>query len=224
MIPYPEIQAWREIADWPRDDQVEQDLIISAVLVKIFSYPSLKGKLAFRGGTALNKLYPECEQFKLISTKRENQMNYEEPQDGEQLKQNYLTKVNQLFGDIKNWLKDTNLHVEQQETKIAEVLTGDYLAPTLSISINQEKLAKIVPIGACIIEAEGRIDVEGWLGIEHIAYLINGGPRLGAGRKMFPDVNCDGWYWLENNLSGRAHLMSQSSFLNVFTQATDYAF
>ncbi len=56
MIPYPEIQAWRAIADWPRDDQVEQDLITSAALVKIFNYPSLKGKLAFRGGTALNKL------------------------------------------------------------------------------------------------------------------------------------------------------------------------
>jgi len=56
MIPHPEILAWRKIADWPRDDQVEQDLIISAALVTIFNYPSLKGKLAFRGGTALNKL------------------------------------------------------------------------------------------------------------------------------------------------------------------------
>jgi len=81
-------------------------------------------------------------------------MTYEEPQDGEQLKQRYLTRVNQLFGDIKNWLKDTDLQVEQQETQIAEVLTGNYLAPTLSISTNQENLAQIVPIGACIIEAE----------------------------------------------------------------------
>jgi len=56
MIPYPEILAWKKIADWPRDDQVEQDLIISAALVRIFSYSPLKGKLAFRGGTALNKL------------------------------------------------------------------------------------------------------------------------------------------------------------------------
>jgi len=151
-------------------------------------------------------------------------MTYEEPQDAEQLKQRYLTRVNQLFFDIKNWLKDTDLHVEQQETQIAEVLTGDYLAPTLSISTNQEKLAKMVPIGACIIEAEGRVDVEGWLGIEHIAFLVNGGPRLSAGRKMFPDVDTNGWYWLENNLSSKAHLMNQGAFFNVFTQATDYAF
>jgi hypothetical protein len=151
-------------------------------------------------------------------------MNYEEPQDGEQLKQRYLTKVNQLFGNIILWLKDTDLQVEQQETQIAEVLTGEYLAPTLSISTNQEKLAEIVPIGACIIEAEGRVDVEGWLGIEHIAYLVNGGPRLNAERKMFPDVDTNGWYWLENNLSGKAHPMNQGSFFNVLTQATDYAF
>ncbi len=148
-------------------------------------------------------------------------MTYEEPQDGEQLKQGYLAKVNQLFGDIKNWLKDTDLHVEQQQTQLAEVLTGDYLAPVLSITQNQEKLADIVPIGACIIEAEGRVDVEG-LGIEHIAYLVNGGPRLSAGRKMFPDVDADGWYWI--NLSGKAHFMNQGSFFNVFTQATGYAF
>ncbi len=151
-------------------------------------------------------------------------MNYEEPQDGEQLKQNYLTKVNQLFGDIKNWLKDTDLHIEQQETKIAETLTGDYLAPTLSITETQEHLAKIIPIGACIIEAEGRIDIQGWFGIEHIAYLINGGPRLSAGKKMFPNVDSDGWYWLENNLSGNAHLMNKSSFFKVFKQASHYGF
>jgi hypothetical protein len=29
MIPISEIKAWRKIADWPRDEQVKQDLIIS---------------------------------------------------------------------------------------------------------------------------------------------------------------------------------------------------
>jgi len=151
-------------------------------------------------------------------------MTYEEPQDGEQLKQCYLAKVNQLFGDIKNWLKDTDLHIEQQETQIAEVLTGNYLAPTLSISTSQEKLAKIVPIGACIIEASGRVDVEGWFRIEHLSYLINGGPRLSAGRKMFEDVDSDGWYWVENKRNARAYAVNQSSFLKLFKQASHYGF
>ena len=56
MIPAPEVHAWRSQADWPLDEQVEQDLIISASLVIIFNSEKLKGKLAFRGGTALNKL------------------------------------------------------------------------------------------------------------------------------------------------------------------------
>ncbi len=151
-------------------------------------------------------------------------MTYEEPQDAEQLKQRYLTRVNQLFFDIKNWLKDTDLHVEQQETQIAEVLTGDYLAPTLSISTNQEKLAKMVPIGACIIEAEGRVDVEGGFRIEHLSYLVNGGPRLSAGRKMFEDVDSDGWYWVENKRNARAAAVNQSSFIKLFKQASHYEF
>jgi predicted nucleotidyltransferase component of viral defense system len=56
MIPNNVIQDWRQIADWPLDEQVEQDLIISAALVEIFNSPALKGEIAFRGGTALNKL------------------------------------------------------------------------------------------------------------------------------------------------------------------------
>lgn len=36
--------------------QVEQDLIISGALCDLFSAPALKGRIAFRGGTAINKL------------------------------------------------------------------------------------------------------------------------------------------------------------------------
>jgi len=56
MIPKPTLTAWRKIANWPMDEQVEQDLIISATLVDIFNDPYLKDKIAFRGGTALHKL------------------------------------------------------------------------------------------------------------------------------------------------------------------------
>jgi predicted nucleotidyltransferase component of viral defense system len=42
---------------WSQDAQVEQDLIICKALVEIFNHPDLATKLAFRGGTALFKLY-----------------------------------------------------------------------------------------------------------------------------------------------------------------------
>ncbi|WP_127716695.1 nucleotidyl transferase AbiEii/AbiGii toxin family protein [Halobacteriovorax sp. HLS] len=56
MIAKPIITKWREIADWPLDDQVEQDLVISRALVEIFNNEFLKTRIAFRGGTALHKL------------------------------------------------------------------------------------------------------------------------------------------------------------------------
>lgn len=57
MIPRDYITAWRAEAPWVQDFQVEQDLVISRALVKIFSNPLLRDALAFRGGTALYKLH-----------------------------------------------------------------------------------------------------------------------------------------------------------------------
>jgi len=57
MIPQAYITEWRNKAPWPENYQVEQDLIIERALVEIFSEPFLKERLAFRGGTALHKLY-----------------------------------------------------------------------------------------------------------------------------------------------------------------------
>lgn len=57
MIPRAHITAWRAHAPWSTDAQVEQDLIISRAIVEVFSDPVLSGGVAFRGGTALHKLY-----------------------------------------------------------------------------------------------------------------------------------------------------------------------
>jgi predicted nucleotidyltransferase component of viral defense system len=57
MIPKPAIAQWQAHAPWKDFSQVEQDLIISRALVAIFSDDFLREQLAFRGGTALHKLY-----------------------------------------------------------------------------------------------------------------------------------------------------------------------
>lgn len=57
MISLPHIIKWREYANWTTDAQVEQDLILSRILVEIFSDDFLSNELAFRGGTALHKLF-----------------------------------------------------------------------------------------------------------------------------------------------------------------------
>jgi len=57
MIPQRYIQEWKTQAPWPTDAQVEQDLVIARALVEMFSDDFIKKSLAFRGGTALHKLY-----------------------------------------------------------------------------------------------------------------------------------------------------------------------
>lgn len=57
MIPRDYIDEWREYAPWVEDFQVEQDLVISRAIVELFADPLLGQLLAFRGGTALYKLY-----------------------------------------------------------------------------------------------------------------------------------------------------------------------
>lgn len=57
MIPKPDIAKWQEHSPWKRFYQVEQDLVISRALIAIFSDDFLRENLAFRGGTALHKLY-----------------------------------------------------------------------------------------------------------------------------------------------------------------------
>lgn len=57
MIPQIHITEWIKHAPWPSLWQVEQDLIITTALLKIYAHPELQKSLAFRGGTALNKLF-----------------------------------------------------------------------------------------------------------------------------------------------------------------------
>ncbi|MDR1918557.1 MAG: nucleotidyl transferase AbiEii/AbiGii toxin family protein [Tannerellaceae bacterium] len=57
MIPIRYIEEWKENAPWPSYAQIEQDMIIARALVEMFSDDLLKNSLAFRGGTALHKLY-----------------------------------------------------------------------------------------------------------------------------------------------------------------------
>lgn len=56
MIPRAYLQEWSAKAPWPDLRQVEQDLIICRALCDLFNAPGLKGRIAFRGGTAINKL------------------------------------------------------------------------------------------------------------------------------------------------------------------------
>lgn len=56
MIPNAYLQEWSAHTPWPDPRQVEQDLIICRALCDLFNCKQLQGRIAFRGGTAINKL------------------------------------------------------------------------------------------------------------------------------------------------------------------------
>jgi len=57
MLPRADIIAWRSEAPWAADDDVEQDLIITRAILDLFADDFIAERLAFRGGTALHRLY-----------------------------------------------------------------------------------------------------------------------------------------------------------------------
>ena len=57
MIPHAFITAWTARAPWPYPYQVEQDLILSRLMIEIANHELLGRELRLRGGTCLHKLH-----------------------------------------------------------------------------------------------------------------------------------------------------------------------
>ena len=57
MIPRHAILDWQKVTPWPSYSQIEQDLLLSRALIELYSNDIIVNHLAFRGGTALHKLY-----------------------------------------------------------------------------------------------------------------------------------------------------------------------
>jgi len=57
VIPEAFVTAWSARAPWPSPGQVEQDLLLSRVLIEMYQDDYLSNELVFRGGTCLHKLH-----------------------------------------------------------------------------------------------------------------------------------------------------------------------
>lgn len=57
MIDRPALIAWRSKAPWPDRVQIEQDLLLSRLMIEIARDETLGPELAMRGGTCLHKLH-----------------------------------------------------------------------------------------------------------------------------------------------------------------------
>jgi len=94
MIPEYAIREWNEFVPWAEKVQVEQDLIICRALVDIFSDEFLASQLAFRGGTALHKLYLQP------------QPRYSEDIDLVQITPGPIKPILFKLGEVLNWMPD----------------------------------------------------------------------------------------------------------------------
>ena len=94
MVDRSSIMAWNAVAPWSDMAMVEQDLIICRALVDIFSDDFLRNELAFRGGTALHKLYLQP------------QPRYSEDIDLVQIHPGPIKPILYRLGDVLNWMPD----------------------------------------------------------------------------------------------------------------------
>lgn len=106
MIPQYSIQEWRELVPWNEDAMVEQDLIISRALISIFSDEFLASQLAFRGGTALHKLY-------LLPQPR-----YSEDIDLVQITSGPIKPIMYRLGEVLDWLPNRSTAQKKHSNKL----------------------------------------------------------------------------------------------------------
>jgi len=57
VIAESDLAHWRRVVPWSTDEQVEQDLVLSRLIVEIANHPLLGAELVFRGGTCFHKLW-----------------------------------------------------------------------------------------------------------------------------------------------------------------------
>ena len=113
MINRTAIQQWSEYAPWIDNAQIEQDLIICRALVSIFSDEFLASQLAFRGGTALHKLY--------LSP----QPRYSEDIDLVQIAPGPIKPIMYRLGEVLDWLPDRV--TKQKRTDKDSVQSGELM-------------------------------------------------------------------------------------------------
>lgn len=127
MIPQFFIQEWHENVPWDTDAMVEQDLIICRALISIFSDEFLASQLAFRGGTALHKLYLQP------------QPRYSEDIDLVQITPGPIKPILYRLGEVLDWLPNRSTAQKKHSNKMyfkfdSEMLPVEHLR--LKIEIN----------------------------------------------------------------------------------------
>lgn len=106
MIPELYINEWNTVVPWIQPDMVEQDLIICRALISIFQDDFLRENLAFRGGTALHKLYLAP------------QPRYSEDIDLVQINAGPIKPIMKRLGEVLDWLPNRSTQQKRYSNKL----------------------------------------------------------------------------------------------------------
>ena len=106
MIHRESIKAWSVEYPWRLPEMVEQDLIICRAIASIFSDPFLARELAWKGGTALHKLY-------LMPQAR-----YSEDIDLVQVNPGPIKPIFERLGEVLSWLPNKSTQQTRYSNKI----------------------------------------------------------------------------------------------------------
>jgi predicted nucleotidyltransferase component of viral defense system len=144
MIPRKFIQEWTKFVEWQEPRQIEQDLIITAALLKIYESNYLKEHLAFRGGTALNKLF-----FKPASR-------YSEDIDLVQTKNEPIGKtIDHLRSCMDPWLGTPKRSFSDGGVTLAyRVISDDGFPIRLKLEINTKEHFAVLGLANCLFESQ----------------------------------------------------------------------
>ena len=145
----------------------------------------------------------------------------------------YQERLEQLFKQIREWLKGTGIRLKETQISIDEGFPNSYKAKALDLVDSGKLIVNVTPAGFRIIGAEGRVDFVGALDTQSVVYLVNGGPAVPAAsgsdgmvrkRPLYSGVKGSDWYWIENARLGRAKRLTRQLFRDLVKEVSDYEF
>lgn len=146
----------------------------------------------------------------------------------------FFAVLHSLFADIETWVAESELRVTRSEMTLNEETYGLYSVEKLTILMHDGKMtAEVVPVGASVIGAMGRVDLAGLLDREILVFLDKGGPSLTLSiaddthaeshtRPLYRGVDEPGWYWLESRKISRVRKLDKALFLDLLRGVSDY--
>lgn len=148
----------------------------------------------------------------------------------------YLERLTALYRDMRHWCSKLGLEVTDGTIELNEEGLPLYTAPSINITRDRAAVAEVVPVGAAIIGARGRVDLIGRMARHAFLFQVGKGPTITIqtvvegkpndnepGRPIIPGIDGDGWYWVEASVR-RAKRVDEALFVDLLTDVSDYDF